>query len=692
MKALSFLSSLIPKRGTLVTAADSSTRGRGDSILIPLAQDRLREIFEREQGPQKVRKTLESAFSGDMVCFQLLMDAMLDSWPLLQKNIKEVGRLASIELWEAHPFAKRNQKATPEAEALADEVYDAIITGMRPEPGTSEQDFEGMIEEIARGYYCGHYVSQILWENTAGVWRPRAVQEIRPPRYAYPWEGEDRLKIDLSPNNDGLKYVDFPADSFLIAINKGHGGHAAVAAPIRALVGYWLAAVYGLKWFSGFCEMFGIPWRHAKVGDTKKDGANVARAMALLGSNGYVVTDKDATIDILEAPSTGSALPSKELLELADRTCNLFILGQTLTSGTDGSGSRALGDVHKETLENVVRAVADYAGKVITRQLVPAYIRANYGEDREDAPGIWPKREAFKDEKAMAERDNLLGITNGATPVEAAWFYERHGIPMPKAGDALFVPSPAAPADGAASAAAAPVTPGIVAAADGSITWRKFSASAQSLDIPRSEMPQISAGNRSAMVSFFRSRGIESATEDVQGDTLKPTQAEYSPEKVAQAEGYKGGNRAILISADNYVVDGHHQWLGNGSGNIRAIRLHAPITRILMMAHRMPSTLVSAADAPQDEDKVAKLSEAVLEGLTGVTREWLGPVRPVFDRLAALAMSKTVSDEDFVKALEKAQKELPELFDVLDVQSLEDAFEGAISSAMISGSTDRLKP
>jgi hypothetical protein len=101
-----------------------------------------------------------------------------------------------------------------------------------------------------------------------------------------------------------------------------------------------------------------------------------------------------------------------------------------------------------------------------------------------------------------------------------------------------------------------------------------------------------------------------------------------------------------------------------------------------------PAKAVAAADAERPLT-VEQLSGAVMEGLTGVTREWLAPVRPFFDRLAALAMSKTVTDEDFMAALEKAQRELPELFGALNTGVLEEAFEEAIGSAMLAGSVSR---
>ena len=126
------------------------------------------------------------------------------------------------------------------------------------------------------------------------------------------------------------------------------------------------------------------------------------------------------------------------------------------------------------------------------------------------------------------------------------------------------------------------------------------------------------------------------------------------------------------------TLDGEPDWQGEG----------ANIPDDAYPEEGGPSTTVAAADSSRPLT-VDQLSESVLEGLTGVSREWLSPVRPFFDRLAALAMSKQVTDEDFISALEKAQTQLPEIFDLMDSQALEDAFSNAIGSAALAGSVSR---
>ena len=138
--------------------------------------------------------------------------------------------------------------------------------------------------------------------------------------------------------------------------------------------------------------------------------------------------------------------------------------------------------------------------------------------------------------------------------------------------------------------------------------WTAFAPSSGTLGVPRADMPQVKAEHRGALVNFLNARGIEHREQTVDPASLKPTQAEFSPAKVAKAREYEGGNRAILVSADNHVVDGHHQWMAarDAGEEIRIIRLDAPIARLLEVVPEMPSATTAEgatdASAPDQPD------------------------------------------------------------------------------------------
>ncbi|HCL3743915.1 TPA: PLxRFG domain-containing protein [Pseudomonas aeruginosa] len=127
--------------------------------------------------------------------------------------------------------------------------------------------------------------------------------------------------------------------------------------------------------------------------------------------------------------------------------------------------------------------------------------------------------------------------------------------------------------------------------------WAEFNKESGTVGIPRADMPQIKAEHRGAMVNFLHARGVQHQEETVPADSLKPTQAEFSRDKVAKAKGFEGGNRSILVSRDGHVLDGHHQWMAardNGE-EVKVIRLDAPIRDLVKLAHEFPSSTTDAS-------------------------------------------------------------------------------------------------
>ena len=683
-----------------------------DNIVIPKAKDRLMELFQREQFPEDVRQTLAGAFNGDLSRMHLLFQAMVDTWPRLQKNIGEIKRQVRRAPWEIEAHLERGEEqASDQAKERAD-LVDAALEGMKPRPAYGDLNKNSLIEDIAQSYFFGHHVSEITWHLNQNneTWGPSYVRSLSARFYCYSYasgEEEERLMLNRRGDYTMTGLEDFPENKFLLAINKGHPGHAAVAAPLRALAQYWLAAVYGLKWMMNFSQMFGIPFRWATVAENG-DMQQACDMLNQIGSAGYAVFQKGTDLKFEESSKGGQgSLPQETLIKLADTQCDTFILGQTLTTDVGDSGSQALGNVHNEVRLDVMQGIGDYVADVFNCQFIPSIVSLNYG-DTEMLPKMSVSFAPSKDENKKAERDARLFLEMGL-PVSEQYLYKRHEVPVPEEGAILFQPRPNGaqgdPATGSRlqtvpvphetkGSAEEEIKSGEkVTARDGS-KMKDFGKEFSSMGIPRNEMPQIANGNRSAFVSFLKKRGITSERAKVPAKSLLPTQKDFNRDKVDSSKAFKGGSRSILISSDNRVLDGHHQWLAafeNGS-DVNALRFDAPIARLLSLAHQLPSSKVSAMSAtPADRSTLEELTANTLEGLTGVSSEWLSGVRPVFDRLAALAESGEVTDSDFDEALTAAQSQLPELFDVLDTDSLEEAFMNAIGTGVIAGSVRRFE-
>jgi hypothetical protein len=143
--------------------------------------------------------------------------------------------------------------------------------------------------------------------------------------------------------------------------------------------------------------------------------------------------------------------------------------------------------------------------------------------------------------------------------------------------------------------------------------WRHFAPETGTLGVPRAEMPQVKGEHRGALVNFLQSRGVTATEETVPASSLKPTQAEYSPQKVAS---WNNGNmkpedRKILVSSDGHILDGHHQWVKQQElgQDTNIIRLSKPIRELLPLVHEFPSATVSeGANTPQDKLKAKMLA------------------------------------------------------------------------------------
>lgn len=154
--------------------------------------------------------------------------------------------------------------------------------------------------------------------------------------------------------------------------------------------------------------------------------------------------------------------------------------------------------------------------------------------------------------------------------------------------------------------------------------WTSFAPDSGTIGIPRADMPQIKAEHRGAMVNFLNARGVDHEEVTVSAADLKPTQAEFSPEKVAKAKAFDGGDRAILISSDGHVADGHHQWLAarEAGEDVRAIRLDAPIRQLVPLMHQFPSSETADGATGSAEQSAPEPDTAPAEDDASFAQVW----------------------------------------------------------------------
>lgn len=129
------------------------------------------------------------------------------------------------------------------------------------------------------------------------------------------------------------------------------------------------------------------------------------------------------------------------------------------------------------------------------------------------------------------------------------------------------------------------------------------------LGIGRVDMPQIHTAD------FLKSIANDPtiSTTNIMADTnnLYPTQDQFNDEKVKTIVlGLRSGNeqKPIIVSNDNFVVDGHHRWAAHNNMNI-------PIPAI-KVSHNIRDLLDYLADKPYVQNKTINEDKGKYNGIS----------------------------------------------------------------------------
>lgn len=186
---------------------------------------------------------------------------------------------------------------------------------------------------------------------------------------------------------------------------------------------YWLFFFKqnGFKFWAKFLERFGTPILLGKCEDTETE--DMSRALLNAHAQSVLAIDAEDDVQILSTSGTsgtaGAAFESfnNQLI----RQIQKVVLGQTLTSGTDGKGSYSLGQVHEnvrmDKLKSDIRLVTP------TLQAVVDSLCALNG---------WPKHTVMLGEKPkplnkdQAERD--VHLKNAGANLSKDYFIREYGL------------------------------------------------------------------------------------------------------------------------------------------------------------------------------------------------------------------------------------------------------------------------
>lgn len=432
-------------------------------------------FVQRRMTPAEVRCTLERATMGDLAAQWELFALMEDTWPRLAKNLAELRRAAARATYTVQPCAARGSAPTAPARDRAT-LVDHGLRQWWPKPGTLELSFEDTLFHALDAYGKGVSVLELHWQQTPSGLLPRSSHVLSPRRYGWNPAGTE-LGLTLpqyptsprpsipasqfsvspysqlsSPNSQLLPtrsaplatsalptaWQSFPADQFLIGIWQARTGAPGATAVLRALAPYWAGVTFGWEWLLSNAQIFGVPFRWANFDRNQPQlGAQLRDMLAAMGASGYGAFPEGTKLEFKEASQNVTGNPQVVVQELADKACDLLILGQELSGGAQAAGlGGGAASLQQAVRADRLHATAQWCADLLNYQLVPALLRANYG-DTVEAPVIVPDLDPEPDALKLAQRDEIL--LRAGLPLPRQWFYQRHGIPEPAAGDPVLL-------------------------------------------------------------------------------------------------------------------------------------------------------------------------------------------------------------------------------------------------------------
>jgi phage gp29-like protein len=373
--------------------------------------------------PLKLARILEAAEQGDIRAqHELFMDMEEKDTHIFAEMGKRKRALLTVE-WDIVP--PRNASAT-----------ERKLAGYAKELMQDVPNFEDVILDALDGIGHGYSCQEIEWELIGREWMPKEISHR--PQGWFQTDMATRTEIRLRDNSlDGEALRPF---GWIRHVHKAKSGYIARSGLHRVLSWPYLFKNYSVGDLAEFLEIYGLPLRLGtyQSGASDDEKATLLRAVMSIGHDAAGIIPEGMMIEFKEA-AKGSEGPFMAMTDWCEKSQSKAILGGTLTSQADGkSSTNALGNVHNEVREDLMRADAVQLAGTLTRDLVYPLLALNKGgvDDLRRLPKFKFVFDDSEDLGVLAEAlPKLVGL---GMNIPLDWAHERAGIPQAEEGAAVL--------------------------------------------------------------------------------------------------------------------------------------------------------------------------------------------------------------------------------------------------------------
>ncbi|HCH26997.1 MULTISPECIES: phage portal protein family protein [Psychrobacter] len=362
----------------------------------------LLDIFKFKQKP--LATDVKKAVSGGSLYSEQAVDKMnkfFDS--LLRVDTDEVLRKAGISRHQLSVLLS-DDEIDGKIETRSDNLMQAKYTLSDGDSDVStfiyeqlDLHLESILTASLNAKLFGYSVTEITWDKyvkrQTGILQPLSVVE-KPMQWFEP-KNDGRLLWFANNYNQGVT-VD-TTYKYLLQQYKPTYAEPKGKALLSRVYWLWYFKTNGWRFWSKFLERFGSP---LLIGTTDGEPQALADALMAAHNQSVVAMSEGDTVEAINASSNGEAFKTYD--DAINKRIAKYLLGQTLTSGTDQGGTYGQGLVHQDQQQRILDGDKKFAERYV-QQFIDTICFLN---------GYEPPTFNFTFEKGLqperAERDSKL--------------------------------------------------------------------------------------------------------------------------------------------------------------------------------------------------------------------------------------------------------------------------------------------
>ena len=342
--------------------------------------------------------------------------------------------------WEIHPGVKEDDPGFAQAEEQAQFVED-VFNAMQ---GSLDDVLEEWwLDRLTYGTGIAEKVFELIPDgDLAGKIGYKAIKTKDPSAY---WWKLDEYNNVLSLNLHILgKDIEVDADKFIVSANNPEHGQPWGTSELRAAYRwYWLKKTITQIW-AIFLEKYGTPTAKGTVplGSPQSVIDDLLGILNSIQSETAIVLPENLTAELMQANAQMTGGGFEAMISYCDKQIVKSLVLQTLTSDEGKrTGSMALGKVHEDILNILLKKLRRKLEESVDEQLVRDLIDLNFPER------FYPNFSLQLDEKdltSLTEAIFRLVSCEAVNPKES-WIREYLGLPAREEIAEEPAPEPATP-------------------------------------------------------------------------------------------------------------------------------------------------------------------------------------------------------------------------------------------------------